>query len=106
SPAELETQARRKAASLNQHALGYGALAEAEWRAAAIPDPDLPAMRCYRLQRIRAELTRHDYAGLLVYDPVNIRYATDSTNMQLWVTHNATRFCFVATSGPVILFDY
>lgn len=106
STTDLEEQARRKAAALNQHALGYGALAEAEWRAAGIPDPDLPAMRRYRLERIRAELARHDYAGLLVYDPINIRYATDSTNMQLWVTHNATRFCFVATDGPVILFDY
>ena len=38
--------------------------------------------------------------------PVNIRYATDSTNMQLWVAHNPTRHCFVATEGPVVLFDY
>ncbi len=64
--------------------------------------------RCaqYRLERIRAELKRRDYAGALLYDPVNIRYATDSTNMQLWVAHNPTRHCFVATEGPVVLFDY
>ena len=30
-------------------------------------------------------------AGVLLYDPINIRYATDSTNMQLWVAANATR---------------
>ena len=63
-------------------------------------------MRSYRLERIRAELKRRDYAGALLYDPVNIRYATDSTNMQLWVAHNPTRHCFVATDGPVVLFDY
>ena len=63
-------------------------------------------MRKYRLERIRAELKRRDYAGALLYDPVNIRYATDSTNMQLWVAHNPTRHCFVATEGPVVLFDY
>ena len=63
-------------------------------------------MRRYRLERIRAELKRRDYAGALLYDPVNIRYATDSTNMQLWVAHNHTRHCFVATEGPVVLFDY
>lgn len=102
----LESEARAKAAGLSQHVLGFGALAQAEWRAAAIPDPDLPRMRRYRLGRIRAELARRDYGGLIVYDPINIRYATDSTNMQLWVTHNAARFCFVATDGPVILFDY
>ena len=42
----------------------------------------------------------------MLYDPINIRYATDSTNMQLWVAHNPTRHCFVAAEGPVILFDY
>lgn len=26
--------------------------------------------------------------------------------MQIWVAHNPTRYCFVATDGPVILFDY
>ena len=57
-------------------------------------------------ERIRSELERRDFAGALLYDPVNIRYATDSTNMQLWVAHNPTRHCFVATEGPVILFDY
>lgn len=103
---ELERQARAKAAALNQHVLGYGALAESEWAAAGIPAPDLPAMRRYRLDRIRAELRRRDYAGVLLYDPINIRYATDATNMQVWVTHNATRYCFIATEGPVILFDY
>ncbi len=103
---ELRKQAREKAASLNQHILGYGELAEREWAAAGIPAPDLPAMRKYRLDRIRTELKRRDYAGALLYDPVNIRYATDSTNMQLWVAHNPTRHCFVATEGPVVLFDY
>jgi Xaa-Pro dipeptidase len=102
----LQTQSRQKAASLNQHVLGYGALAEFEWAAAGIPAPDLPAMRKYRLERILAELRRRDYAGVLLYDPINVRYVTDATNMQVWVTHNATRYCFVATDGPIILFDY
>jgi Xaa-Pro dipeptidase len=104
--AELKQRSREKAVSLNQHVLGYGALTEAEWAAAGIPQPELPAMRRYRLERIRSELKRHDYAGALLYDPINIRYATDSTNMQVWVTHNPTRYCFVATEGPVVLFDY
>jgi Xaa-Pro dipeptidase len=102
----LRAEARAKAAALNQHVLGYGEVAEREWAAAGIPAPDLAAMRNYRLERIRAELKRRDYAGALLYDPINIRYATDSTNMQLWVAHNPTRHCFVATEGPVVLFDY
>ena len=102
----LRRQAREKAAALNSHVLGYGETAEREWAAAGVDAPDLPAMRKYRLERIRAELKRRDYAGVLLYDPVNIRYATDSTNMQLWVAHNPTRHCFVAAEGPVVLFDY
>lgn len=102
----LRAASREKAASLNQHVLGYGEIAGREWAAAGIDAPDLPRMRKYRLERIRAELRRRGYAGALLYDPVNIRYATDSTNMQLWVAHNPTRHCFVATEGPVVLFDY
>lgn len=102
----LRQTARAKAAGLNRHALGYGAIAENEWRAAGIAAPDLEAMRRYRLERIRTQLKQRDYAGALLYDPINIRYATDSTNMQLWVAHNPTRHCFVATDGPVVLFDY
>jgi Xaa-Pro dipeptidase len=102
----LIKESRKKATSLNQHALGYGALAEAEWKAAAIPDPDLAAMRRYRKDRVVRELNARDLDGVIVYDPVNIRYATDSTNMQLWVAHNATRFCFIGADGKTILFDY
>ncbi|AZO75594.1 hypothetical protein [Mesorhizobium sp. M1D.F.Ca.ET.043.01.1.1] len=45
---------REKAARLNQHRLGCGAMVEAEWRASAIREPNLPKMRRYRLDRIRA----------------------------------------------------
>jgi len=67
---------------------------------------DLEALRRYRLERIREQLSRLDCAGIVVFDPINIRYATDVTNMQVWVLHNAARYAFVATSGPVVLFDF
>jgi hypothetical protein len=98
--------AMEKAASLNQHVIGYGALAESEWTALGLDAPDMPAARRYRLARIRAELVKRDLAGIVVYDPLNVRYATDSTDMQLWCTHNAVRYAFVATDGPVILWDF
>ena len=98
--------ARSKAASQNLHAIGYGALAESEWAAAGLPAPDLPAMRQRRLARIRSELARRDLAGILLYDPLNIRYAADHTNMQLWTAHDASRYLFVATNGPVVLFEF
>src|SRR6266576_3540753 len=63
----LRDGSRQKAASLNQHVLGYGAQAEAEWAAAGIAAPDLAEMRKYRLERIRTELKRRGYAGALLY---------------------------------------
>src|SRR5690606_1082936 len=63
--------------------------------------PDLPAMRKYRLARIRAAFQRRHSAGALPYDPGNIRYATDSTHMQLWAAHNPSRHRIVATHWPL-----
>ena len=63
-------------------------------------------MRVYRLARLRAQLAQRDYAGIVVTDPINVRYATDSTNFQVWCLHNPVRYAFVATEGPVIVFDF
>ena len=52
------------------------------------------------------QLVRHDCAGIVIADPVNLRYATDAANMQVWCLHNPARYAFVATEGPVILFDF
>ena len=106
SLAALAAYAADKAASLNQHVIGFGELAEGEWAARGLDAPDMAAARRHRLARIRAELAARDLAGVLVYDPLNVRYAVDSTNMQLWSTHNAVRYAFVATDGPVILWDF
>jgi Xaa-Pro aminopeptidase len=42
----------------------------------------------------------------VLYDPINIRYATGSRNMTVWTLHNAARYCFVPTEGPITLFDF
>ena len=52
------------------------------------------------------ELQARDYGGIVLFDPLNIRYATDSTNMQLWITHNPARACFVSADGYIVLFDF
>ncbi|HVJ40164.1 MAG TPA: Xaa-Pro peptidase family protein [Dongiaceae bacterium] len=66
---------------------------------------DEAAIRTYRLERVRQGLRASDFAGLLLFDPVNIRYATGSRNMQVWTMHNPCRYLFIATDGPVILFE-
>jgi Xaa-Pro aminopeptidase len=66
----------------------------------------LEAARAYRLERLRGELRRHDCAAILLYDPVNIRYALDVANMQLWALHNAVRYALIFADGPAILFEF
>ena len=59
-----------------------------------------------RLDRLRAQLRRFDCPAGLFYDPINIRYATDVSNMQVYSLHNPCRYVFIAVEGPVILFDF
>ena len=92
--------------SMNRHELGPGKIAIAEWEKAGLRMPDIPTIRQYRLDRVRQELRRQGCAGIVLYDPVNVRYATDSTNMQVWIMHNVTRYAFIATEGPVIVFEF
>ena len=68
--------------------IGPTQLAYAEWEAAGLECPDLQAMRAFRHARLTAALVERDLGGILLFDPLNIRYATDSSNMQLWTTHN------------------
>ena len=41
-----------------------------------------------------------------MFDPLNIRYATDSTNMQLWNTHNPFRAVLLCSDGYMVIWDY
>ncbi|MEO6654340.1 MAG: hypothetical protein ABIP17_16990 [Ilumatobacteraceae bacterium] len=42
----------------------------------------------------------------LLYDPLDVRDATDTTDMSIWTMHNPVRFAFVATDGPLELFAF
>ena len=70
------------------------------------PPVDLDAVRRYRIGRVRAELKKRDYAGIVLFDQLNTRYATDVTNMQIWCSHNENRYVFVAADGPAVVFEY
>jgi Xaa-Pro aminopeptidase len=86
--------------------IGPTELAFQEWEALGLTTPNLQRMREYRLDRIVTELQKRDLAGVLLFDPLNIRYATDTTNMQVWIMHNSARACFVTASGHMILWDF
>lgn len=86
--------------------IGPTQLAYREWEAAGLILPDLQAMRAHRWKRLTQHVVERDYAGILVFDPLNIRYASDSTNMQLWNTHNPFRALLVCADGYMVIWDY
>ena len=77
-----------------------------EWRYPADCGVDVAAMRAYRLARARRFIADGGLSAALLFDPLNVRYATDSTNMQVWVMHNLARCAFVPAAGPVVMFDF
>jgi Xaa-Pro aminopeptidase len=86
--------------------IGPTQLAYDEWAAAGIACPDLAAMRAFRHARLTAALVERDLGGILMFDPLNIRYATDSTNMQLWNAHNPFRAVLLLADGHMVLWEY
>ena len=63
-------------------------------------------MELDRLVRLQAQLVAHGCDAGLFYDPNNIRYATGTSNMDVYVLHIPCRYAFVPAEGPVTLFDF
>ena len=51
--------------------------------------PDMRRLRAYRLGRAREKLREADLAGIVLFDPANVRYASGTRNMPVWTLHNA-----------------
>ena len=66
---------------------------------------DERSIRAFRADRVRQELRRQDREAVLVVDPVNLRYATGTRNMQVWTMHNVVRYALAFAHGPTVLFD-
>ena len=86
--------------------IGPPQLAMQEWENAGLTLPNLANMRTYRHKRLTQHIVDRGYGGLLMFDPLNIRYATDSTNMQLWNTHNPFRAVLLCADGYMVIWDY
>jgi len=71
-----------------------------------IPQIDMARLRNYRLARVQAELKKQNFAGCILFDPINVRYATGSRNMAVWMLHNPGRYAFVPAEGRATLFDF
>lgn len=67
---------------------------------------DLKAVRAHRLARARQQIAAHGLAACLLFDPVNLRYASGARNMQVFHQRNPARYLFLPVEGPVILFEF
>jgi Xaa-Pro aminopeptidase len=75
-----------------------------------LKDPIAPEtlrrVRAYRKNRIVDQVVAKDCAAFLMFDPVNIRYALDVSNMQVWMLHNASHYALVCADGFAVDFEY
>ena len=90
----------------NRVEIGPTQLAFREWEAAGLTLPNLERMREFRWKRLTRAIVDRGWGGLLMFDPLNIRYATDTTNMQLWNTHNPFRAVLLCADGYMVIWDY
>ena len=62
-------------------------------------------IQSYRLEQIKRRLVEADCPAIVLFDPVNIRYATGTRNMQVWTMHNNCRYALVFATGDIVLFE-
>lgn len=67
---------------------------------------DLRAVRLYRLGRVRSQMEKYGIDALILSDPINIRYATGSRNMQVFSMRNAPSRYLLLTANRSILFEF
>lgn len=67
---------------------------------------NLPLVRSYRQSRVRSEMHRRGIDIMILSDPVNIRYATGTRNMQVFSSRNTPARYLVLTSDRSILFEF
>lgn len=66
---------------------------------------DIAALWQYRLAQVRKMMATSGFAGVVLYDPVNIRYATGTSTMPVFSLHFRDRYCFIGAHGPVVFFE-
>lgn len=67
---------------------------------------DLAAVRRYRQDRVRAQMTELGVDAVILSDPVNIRYATGARNMQVFSMRNAPSRYLLLTQDYSVLYEF
>ncbi|WP_017616275.1 M24 family metallopeptidase [Nocardiopsis salina] len=69
-------------------------------------DIDLPAVRKYRMDRVRDQMAELGMDAVILSDPVNIRYATGARNMQVFSMRNAPSRYLLLTQDRSVLYEF
>ena len=80
-----------------------------EWngvRAGGLPAEALNRIRRYRHGRLLEVMRARQVPALLFYAPINIRYATDARNMQVYALNHDARSAFIGADGLTVLLDW
>ena len=67
---------------------------------------DLAEVRRYRQSRLRAEMAKRDIAAVILSDPVSIRYATGTRNMQVFSSRNSPSRYLLMTAERSLLYEF
>lgn len=67
---------------------------------------DLASVGAYRLRRVRQMMQRYNIDALILSDPVNIRYATGTRNMQVFSMRNAPSRYLLVTQDRNVLWEF
>ncbi len=72
----------------------------------AIVDPTTQAgIQQYRLEQVKRRLVEANCSAIVLFDPVQIRYATGTRNMQVWTMHNNCRYAVIFADSAPVLFE-
>jgi len=72
----------------------------------SIDEIDVKAVRAYRIGRVRAEMAARNIDACILSDAVNIRYATDTRNMQVFTARNEASRYLLLTAKDAILYEF
>jgi Xaa-Pro aminopeptidase len=66
--------------------------------------PDMARLRAYRLARVRAQLNQRGLPACVLFEPINIRYASGAREFPVFSMHISGSYLFVPVEGPVVYF--
>jgi Xaa-Pro aminopeptidase len=67
---------------------------------------DFDAVREYRLERTRSQLKEHGFASAVLFDPLNVRYATSVGIAFIYNLHVSFRWALVPVESAPVVWEY